>query len=96
MQRDVPVMSFPDGRQTWGYPCYPPGVSLALRRVPCLDLYCGQDRMDHPLGLRPGFGLGETVLGEDQDLSELYLRAGYRVTRFDEASFVPLDLGRQP
>jgi glycosyltransferase involved in cell wall biosynthesis len=83
MQRDVPVLSFPDGKRDWGYPNYPPGASLACRRDPCLDFYCGQDRLEHPLGVQFGRPLDETVFGEDHDLSETYLRAGYRVISID-------------
>jgi glycosyltransferase involved in cell wall biosynthesis len=79
MQRDVPVMSFPSGRQEWCYPCYPAGATLALRGDPCLDFYCTQDRLDHPLGRRPGQTQARTVAGEDLDLSEVYIRAGYKV-----------------
>jgi glycosyltransferase involved in cell wall biosynthesis len=83
MQRDIPVMSFPAGREEWVYPCFPPGVSFALRRDPCLDYYCGDDRAAHPLGVAPDQRLAESVMGEDNDLCEVYARAGYRLVSVD-------------
>lgn len=83
MQRDIPVMSFPAGRYDWEYPCFPPGVSFGLRRDPCLEYFCGEDRALHPLGVAPGQRLAESVMGEDNDLCEIYARAGYRLISID-------------
>lgn len=83
--RDIPFFSIPGGYESYRFPCYPPGVCLALRVRDFLRLYASPERQKMQLGLgaqnmmKKGLGLG----GDDWDLSELYIRNGYRVVAID-------------
>ena len=83
--RDIPIFSIPNGYQSYRFPCYPPGVCLALRVRDFLRLYAAPERKGIGLGLgahnimKKGMGLG----GDDWDLSELYVQNGYKVVAVD-------------
>lgn len=81
--REIPVMSPPRGRIESFFPCYPPGISLAIRLNECAKLYAQQARRcGYPLGRNgtPADGVGYRLLGgEDTDLCEIYARNGFRV-----------------
>jgi glucosyl-dolichyl phosphate glucuronosyltransferase len=83
--RDIPIFSIPSGSLSYRFPCYPPGVCLALRVRDFLQLYAGPERRKMGLGLgtqglmKKNAGLG----GDDWDLSELFVRNGYRIVSID-------------
>jgi glycosyltransferase involved in cell wall biosynthesis len=86
MLRDIPVMSFPQGFVVWRFPCYPPTVSLGVRRHPCLDLFINEARRGRML-----FGYTEAEIrngtmcsGEDLDLSEIYSRNGLKIISIND------------
>lgn len=84
--REIPILPLADGPVRYSYPCFPPGVSLALRGHPCLRYYLAPERSACPLGWGapqpPGF---PPIGGEDHDLSEVYLRAGFTLLATDRA-----------
>jgi hypothetical protein len=84
--REVPVITWPKGQTLCRYPCYPPSVTVALRRVACLDLFATPDRQSIELGWGGGSTNGlSTVGGDDHDLAEIYVRNGYKVTANGDA-----------
>jgi GT2 family glycosyltransferase len=81
MQREIPILPVvADGLVDCSFPCYPPGVSLAVRMLPCTALYLAPERQRVELGWGGGRSSGfSTVGGDDTDLCEIYARHGYRV-----------------
>lgn len=73
----IPILAVPGPQLECRYPCYPPGAFLAVRRAPCLAYYLSPERRSVDLGYGGIAGYG----GEDIDLSEIFVRAGYRVLR---------------
>jgi glycosyltransferase involved in cell wall biosynthesis len=64
------------------YPCYPPGICLAIRVNACLRTYAGQERRSgYPLERSGTTYKGNYKLlgGGDTDLCEIYARNGFRV-----------------
>jgi glycosyltransferase involved in cell wall biosynthesis len=61
------------------FPAYPPGLGLAVRRHPCLDLFAHPRRMAIALGHRSTDDTKPIYSGEDTDICELYVRNGFIV-----------------
>lgn len=81
----LPVLPVRGPMEECRYPCYPPGVFLAVRRAPCLNLYLAPERRQAELGHGGGALSGlSAVGGDDTDLCELYARAGFRIIRIAE------------
>jgi glycosyltransferase involved in cell wall biosynthesis len=94
--RVIPIMQIEGGRQEAAFPCYPPGLSLAIRRAPCLEVYFDDARREMPLGISGTDAARKTgrIGGEDNDLCEIYARNGYRVISVDHICVyheVPVD-----
>lgn len=80
--RDIPVMGVDGDIEDCRYPRFPPGVCLAVRRAPCLDYYLAGERRQAELGYGGGAISGRPAVGgDDTDLCEIYVRAGFRVIR---------------
>jgi glycosyltransferase involved in cell wall biosynthesis len=69
----------PGQRLTCTFPSYPPGLGLAARRHPCLELFAHPARMAAPLGRRSTDDTKPIYSGEDTDLCEIYARNGFQV-----------------
>jgi len=69
----------PGQRLTCSFPCYPPGLSLAVRRHPCLELFAHPRRMADPLGRKSTDDTKPIYSGEDTDLCEIYVRNGFEI-----------------
>lgn len=67
------------GRLRCTFPGYPPGLGLAVRRHPCLDLFAHPQRMADPLGRRSTDDSKPIYSGEDTDLCEIYARNGFEI-----------------
>jgi glycosyltransferase involved in cell wall biosynthesis len=61
------------------FPSYPPGLGLAVRRHPCLELFAHPQRMAAPLGRRSTDDSKPIYSGEDTDLCEIYAQNGFEV-----------------
>jgi GT2 family glycosyltransferase len=80
LQREIPFLPDGHGLVDCSFPCYPPGVSLAIRMLPCTALYLAPERQRVELGPGGGGTSGfSMVCGDDTDLCEIYARQGYRV-----------------
>lgn len=79
--REIPVMSFPTSPYEWHFPCYPPGVSLAIRVHECMRLYYDQTRQkEQMLGFTEATKRsGTMVSGDDLDLVEIYAQSGFKI-----------------
>jgi glycosyltransferase involved in cell wall biosynthesis len=79
--REIPVMSFPHSPYVWHFPCYPPGVSLAIRSHPCMHLYSDPTRRtEQMLGFTEATKRsGTMVSGDDLDLVEIYAQNGFKI-----------------
>lgn len=69
----------PGRRITCTFPSYPPGLSLAVRRHPCLELFAHPERMAAPLGRKSTDDTKPIYSGEDTDLCEIYARNGFQI-----------------
>jgi glycosyltransferase involved in cell wall biosynthesis len=80
LQREIPFLPTGQGLVDGRFPCYPPGVSLAIRMLPCTMLYLAPERRRVELGPGGGAISGLSVVyGDDTDLCDIYARSGYRV-----------------
>jgi glucosyl-dolichyl phosphate glucuronosyltransferase len=83
LMREIPVMSPPYERVESRFPCYPPGIALAMRLNGCAKLYAAQARRtEYPLGRKGTVSDGaryQLLAGDDTDLCEIYARNGFRV-----------------
>ena len=61
------------------FPAYPPGLGLAVRRHPCLDLFAHPRRAAIALGHRSNDDSKPIYSGEDTDLCEIYARNGFQI-----------------
>lgn len=61
------------------FPAYPPGLGLAVRRHPCLDLFAHPRRMAIALGHKTTDDTKPIHSGEDTDICELYVRNGFTI-----------------
>jgi len=66
-------------RRVCTFPAYPPGLGLAVRRHPCLDLFAHPRRMAIALGHKSNDDTKPIYSGEDTDICELYARNGFAV-----------------
>jgi glycosyltransferase involved in cell wall biosynthesis len=66
-------------RVYFAFPTYPPALSLAIRRHPCLELFAHPLRMAAPLGRQSTDDTMPIYSGEDTDLCEIYARNGFHV-----------------
>jgi len=69
----------PGRRLTCTFPSYPPGLGLAVRRHPCLELFAHPARMAAPLGRKSTDDTKPIYSGEDTDLCEIYARNGFQI-----------------
>jgi glycosyltransferase involved in cell wall biosynthesis len=83
LMREIPVISPPYERVESRFPCYPPGIALAMRLNGCAELYAAQPRRtEYPLGRKGTVSDGaryQLLAGDDTDLCEIYARNGFRV-----------------
>src|SRR4051812_1886256 len=61
------------------FPAYPPGLGLAVRRHPCLELFAHPQREAIALGHKSNDDSKPIYSGEDTDLCELYARNGFDI-----------------
>ena len=66
-------------RRVCTFPAYPPGLGLAVRRHPCLELFSHPRRMAIGLGHKSNDDTKPIYSGEDTDICELYARNGFSV-----------------
>lgn len=73
------LYSVPPNRAKYGFPYYPSGGSLALRRCDVLRLYGSPERRKLQLGWGARSEFGDAVGGDDWDMCEIYLRNGFAI-----------------
>jgi glycosyltransferase involved in cell wall biosynthesis len=73
------LYSVPPNRAKYGFPYYPSGGSLALRRCDVLKLYGSPERRKLQLGWGARSEFGDAVGGDDWDMCEIYLRNGFAI-----------------